>query len=149
MDLLFGLGIDPDTLSRLALYLCHLLDEAVDVLSLPPRVGTDVDRIDVLPVQQMAHGLILLLHTGDDLVQEVIRQKRKRIQAPALVLRIVYLRIAHGHEMAHAPGHDVGVGLDKSVAAPHSFSERFCKFLRDARLLCDKQCFCHIFLPGG
>ena len=105
-DLLLCLGIDPHPLLPLILHPGHLGHQAVDILSFPPGVRADVDGVHIRPVQQSLYNLKLLGNAADHFVLKVSGQKRKGGIAPPLILGVVGVRIAHGHQMAHAPGYD-------------------------------------------
>ena len=138
-DLLLGLGVDPDPFSCLAPDARHLVHQAVDVFALPPGVRADVDRVDIVPVQEPAHDFELGLHVPDHLVKEAVRQERTCLQRPALVFQIIFFRITHGDQMAHTPGDDRVVTLEISVLTSAVHLQHPRKFLRDAGLLGDKQ----------
>lgn len=42
----------------------HLCDEAVDIFSLAPGVGTDINGFNILPVEQVTHNGELLFTSG-------------------------------------------------------------------------------------
>ena len=67
-DLLLGLGVDPHPFSLFALDPGHLVHQAVDVLSLPPGVGADVDGVHILTVQQRTDDLELFADAVNDLI---------------------------------------------------------------------------------
>ena len=142
-NLLLRLRVDPDAALILALHVCHLTDKPVDVLSLPARVGADIDSLNILPVEQFFDDSKLLSGRADDFVFVCARNKRKGIQAPLLILLVVDLRITHGDQMAEAPGHDKMLGFLVAIAFGHRFPKRRGKLLRDAWFFSDKQIFSH------
>ena len=141
-DLLVRLGIDPDTATLLLLrHLRHHIDEPVDVLSLAGTIGADIDGFDIRTIELLRDDRELLRRALTDLIFPFIRlrNERKRVKAPLLVLLIVRRRIAELYEVTHAPGHHIIFIFQKAVAAPDIFhAERLRKLLRDRRLLCDK-----------
>ena len=140
-DLLLRLGIDPHPLPLLAPDAGHLVHQAVDVLALPPGVGADIDGAHVLPGQQLLHDLELRLYVADHLVEEVLRQKWQRLHVPPFVFLVIFFRIAHGHQVAHTPGHDRVPALQISVLSSAVHPQHPREFLRDAGLLGDKNAF--------
>ena len=134
-DFLLRLGIDPDAPALFPVYSGHLLHQTVNVFSLPPGVGADVYRLHVRPVQQPLYDVKLLFHRRNHLIQKPLRQKRQGLKAPFFVFLIVDLRIAHGHQMAHAPGHDAVLPLQIAVPPGGLKLQRLGKFLGHAGLL--------------
>ena len=138
-DLLLGLGIDPHPAPLFAVYAGLLLHQPVDVFPLPPGVRAHVDGLHVLPVQKGAYDIELLFHAGDHFVSVFLRQKGKGLKAPALQRRIIGLRIAHGHQMAHAPGHDGLLRFHVAVPVRHIVFQRSGKFAGHAGLFRDEK----------
>ena len=138
-DLLLGLGINPHPAPLFAVYAGLLLHQPVDVFPLPPGVRAHVDGLHVLPVQKGAYDIELLFHAGDHFVSVFLRQKGKGLKAPALQRRIIGLRIAHGHQMAHAPGHDGLLRFHVAVPVRHIVFQRSGKFAGHAGLFRDEK----------
>ena len=120
-----------------------LLYQAVDVLPFPPRVGTDINRLHILPIQQPADNLKLLLHTFNHLVLKFRGDKRNGLQRPSFVLFVINLRIAHGDQMPHAPGDHSVCGLYVPVPAAGADLKRPCKLPCHAGLFRDIKIFSH------
>ena len=137
---LLGLGVNPDPLSYfLRGNPGHLIDQAVDILALAPRVGTDINRVDILSGQQSFHNFKLLFDLRNYLIAEFFRQKGQGVERPLLIARVVDLGIAHRDEMPHAPGHNAVTGLEVTVLPPTRNAEHARKLLRDTRFLRNKQ----------
>ena len=135
-----GLGVDPDTLSYfLRGNPGHLIDQAVDVFPLTPRVGADIDGIDILACQQALHNLKLLFDLRNHLIAEGLRQKGQGVERPLFIALIVNLGIAHRDEMSHAPGHNAVAGLEITVLPTPRHTEYPGKFERYTRFLRNKQ----------
>ena len=134
-DLLLRLRIDPDSFPYLAFDSGHLLHEAVDVFSLPPGIGTDIDHVHVLPFQKAADDLKLLFHRRNHLIEEFFRDKRQGRKTPAPVFLVVDLRITHAHQMTDAPGHHGILTLQIAVFTDAVYMESPGKFLGHAGFL--------------
>ncbi len=117
-DLFLGLGIDPDTALVLTPDPCLHGHQTVNILTLSSGVGTDVDILHLRTGQNALYDLKLLLYPVDDLIAVFIRNKGDGGERPFLIFLIVGIRITHGHQMPHAPGHDGIVCLHIAVPLP-------------------------------
>ncbi len=148
-DFLLGLRINPDSPLVLRVrHLRHLIDEPVNVFSLTPGVGAYIDALHIVPVQKPLHDVELLLHIADDLILPSLGQKRQGLRFPLLKRRVVHLRIAHGNQVSHAPGHHAPVALQIPVLPRKILMQRLCKLLRHAWFFRDVQLLHSRFLSS-
>jgi hypothetical protein len=122
------------------LQVVHDLPE--DQLALAPGVAGVDHVVHVLARQQLLDGPDPLALARLGPVPELLRQDRKGVQGPTLVLLVDLFRGEQLEEMAHGEGDDVGVALEVAVVVLEVAEHR-----RDvaghARLLGDDEGFGH------
>ena len=135
-NLLLGLGVNPDPFLCFIFNPGHLRHQAVNVLTLPPGVGTDIDCIHIFPVQKPANDFKLLFNALNHLIFKFFRKKRKCLETPPLIFYVVCLRITHGNEMSHTPGYDCILRFNIAVRRPARNLKGCGKFSGHTRFFC-------------
>ena len=124
----------------------QMVDRAEDAFALAPRVA-GVDHFgNVLPAQQRPQHVELFPLVRRDGESKVFGDDRQVFQRPFGVVWVIGSSIGQFRQMAAAPGNNVAVALNETVAAP-VHAEGGGNALRHAGLFRDNHGFQTIFTP--
>ena len=136
----WGQGLIPEAVSELIRYAFedlqigkHLIDKQ---LSLPIRIARIHDLIRFM--DELLDEEILLLRVGLHFVLPRLRQNRKILNAPTLVLLIIIFGTTLFENMPEAPRHNVATEIDCTILFLPSAESRRNRATK-ARLFCDKK----------